>query len=233
MADLNQRLERIHHRLNSALEMACRDPLSARLMLATKNQYVDTIRTVAAIGELLFGESKVQEFVPKHTALADIDAEWHFIGHLQTNKVRDVISRVRCVQSVDRPSLVTALAEECSRQGISIDVMIEVNTSGEQSKHGVHPERTEEIIELVERHKELRITGFMTIGALSQDERTVRECFEKLRLQANRFGSSRNVQCELSMGMSSDLEWAIAEGSTIVRVGTAIFGERVVTREGT
>ena len=196
-------------------------------MLATKTQSDETLRTVYGLGEQLFGENRVQELVPKTDALRDLDITWHFIGHLQTNKVRDVIGRVQCIQSVDRPSLVDAIASECIKRSATMDVMIEVNTSFESSKHGCHPGEAEQLIELVSTHPSLRIVGFMTIGALSEDERIVRRGFSMLRDIRDRFDASHGTKSELSMGMSHDLEWAIAEGSTIVRVGTAVFGERL------
>lgn len=226
MHDLDSSLRSVHQRLNSALAAVGRPTDAARLMLATKTQSVETLRTVALLGEHLFGENRVQELVPKTAALADLPIEWHFIGHLQTNKVRDVIGRVQCIQSVDRPSLVDAIASECSKRNITVDVMIEVNTSFEPSKHGCHPAEAEQLIELVTAQPALRITGFMTIGALSDDESVVRKGFAMLRQIRDRFDAARGTRSELSMGMSHDLEWAVAEGSTVVRVGTAVFGAR-------
>lgn len=226
MSDLASSLEAVRHRLRLAIESCSRTADAARLMLATKTQSVETLRTVALLGEHLFGENRVQELVPKTAALADLPIEWHFIGHLQTNKVRDVIGRVQCIQSVDRPSLVDAIASECSKRNTTVDVMIEVNTSFEPSKHGCHPDAVEALIDMVESHDRLRIAGFMTIGALSDDESVVRKGFAMLRQIRDRFDAARGTRSELSMGMSHDLEWAVAEGSTVVRVGTAVFGAR-------
>lgn len=227
MHDLQSSLHSVHHRLQAALVACRRGDTSARLMLATKMQTVETLRSVAAMGEHLFGENRVQELVPKVTALTDLPIEWHFIGHLQTNKVKDVVSRVRCVQSVDRASLVDALAAECQKRETSLEVMIEVNTSFESSKHGCHPDDVRGLIEQVTAHPCLRVTGFMTIGALSDDESVVRRGFSLLRDIRDRYDAEYGGTSELSMGMSHDLEWAVAEGSTIVRVGTAVFGARL------
>jgi pyridoxal phosphate enzyme (YggS family) len=227
MISLADRLRAVHDRLASAADAAGRDHGAVRLMLATKMQQPETLREAAALGELFFGENRVQELVPKAEALADLPITWHFIGHLQTNKVKDVVGRVACVQSVDRPSLVSALDAECTKRGMQLDVMIEVNTSGEASKHGVAPDDVWSLIESVRSTATLRITGFMTIGALSEDERVVRACFAKLRGIRDRYDAEHGTTSELSMGMSDDLAWAIAEGSTIVRVGTAAFGERI------
>ena len=140
MHDIVASLESVHSRLRSALTSSGRPDGSARLMLATKTQPAETLRLVAGLGEHLFGENRVQELVPKTAALADLSIEWHFIGHVQTNKVRDVVGRVQCIQSVDRPSLVDALKAECDRKNTDVNVMIEVNTSFEASKHGCHPD---------------------------------------------------------------------------------------------
>lgn len=227
MHNLESSLRAVHQRLLDALAASGRSADAAKLMLATKTQSDETLRTVYGLGEQLFGENRVQELVPKTDALRDLDITWHFIGHLQTNKVRDVIGRVQCIQSVDRPSLVDAIASECIKRSATMDVMIEVNTSFESSKHGCHPDEAEQLIELVSTQPSLRIVGFMTIGALSDDELRVRRGFSMLRDIRDRFDASHGTKSELSMGMSHDLEWAIAEGSTIVRVGTAVFGERL------
>ncbi|MFN4985068.1 MAG: YggS family pyridoxal phosphate-dependent enzyme, partial [Ignavibacteria bacterium] len=179
-----------------------------------------------ALGEYLFGENRVQELVPKHDELTELPITWHFIGHLQTNKVKDVIGRATCVQSVDRTSLVEALHQECIKKQTSIDVMIEVNTSFEESKHGLHPNDVPAFVDLIAPYATLRVVGFMTIGANVEDEATVRNGFAMLREIRDKHLSILPLANSLSMGMSHDLEWAIAEGSTLVRVGSAVFGNR-------
>lgn len=227
MHDLETSLRAVHQRLQAALAASGRSANAAKLMLATKTQSDETLRAVFGLGEHFFGENRVQELVPKTTALADLPIEWHFIGHLQTNKVKEVVGRVTCIQSVDRPSLVEALAAECIKKNTTVNVMIEVNTSFETSKHGCHPDDAERLIDYVSSQPLLRITGFMTIGALSDDESLVRRGFTMLRDIRDRYDARHGTSSDLSMGMSHDLEWAVAEGSTIVRVGTAVFGERM------
>ena len=226
MQDIRTNLTRIHEQIRAAAEAAGRDPHEVRLMLATKTQSPETLREALAAGEHFFGENRVQELVPKVDALVDLPITWHFIGHLQTNKVRDVVGRVACIQSIDRISLADEVQRACEKRSTSIDVMIEVNTSGEASKHGVAPADVSTLIEHVQTCTALRIAGFMTIGALSDDEATVRACFATLRRIRDGYDATHGTRSELSMGMSSDLAWAIAEGSTIVRVGTAAFGAR-------
>jgi len=226
MPTTEARLRNIHERMHVAAMNVSRNPQDIRLLLATKKQTAEALRSMSALGETLFGENRVQELVPKCEALIELPIEWQFIGHLQTNKVRDVVGRVTCVQSVDRPSLIDALHTECTRKNLSINVMVEVNVSNEATKNGVALDGVEPLIEKILTMPPLRIVGFMTIGALSEDERVVRSGFEKLRVIRDVFDASHHTTSELSMGMSDDLEWAIAEGSTMVRVGTAIFGER-------
>ena len=181
MQDIRTNLTRIHEQIRAAAEAAGRDPHEVRLMLATKTQSPETLREALAAGEHFFGENRVQELVPNVDALVDLPVTWHFIGHLQTNKVRDVVGRVACIQSIDRIALADEVQRACEKRSTSIDVMIEVNTSGEASKHGVAPADVSTLIEHVQTCTALRIAGFMTIGALSDDEATVRACFATLR----------------------------------------------------
>ncbi len=226
MHTLAERLHSIHERIADASLRAGRDSSMVRLMLATKTQDVATLRRTFALGETLFGENRVQELVPKTEALADLPITWQFIGHLQSNKVRDVIGRVSCIQSIDRASIIEAVDAECLKRNTSVDVMIEVNTSGEASKHGTPFSDVQRVIDEVLIRTTMRITGFMTIGALSEHEVVVRRCFQQLRILRDSFDAQHGTTSQLSMGMSDDLEWAIAEGSTMVRVGTAVFGDR-------
>ncbi|MFN5875253.1 MAG: YggS family pyridoxal phosphate-dependent enzyme [Ignavibacteria bacterium] len=226
MLEIKQSLHVIHERISDACARNGRSADEVTLMLATKTQSAQTLRSAVALGEYLFGENRVQELVPKHDELTELPITWHFIGHLQTNKVKDVIGRSTCVQSVDRTSLVEALHQECIKKQTSIDVMIEVNTSFEESKHGLHPNDVPAFVDLIAPNATLRVVGFMTIGANVEDEATVRNGFAMLREIRDKHLSILPLANSLSMGMSHDLEWAIAEGSTLVRVGSAVFGNR-------
>lgn len=226
---LSESYSNILKRIHDACFASGRDPQRVRLLLATKTVAPEVLRDVHALGGHLFGENRVQEALPKYAALRDLDVEWHFIGHLQTNKVKDALSFATCVQSVDRPSLITALQQEAAKRNHVLNVMVEVNTSGEKSKAGCRPDDVQSILAALSLTPNLCVTGFMTIGANTEDEQTVRACFALLRTirdMAIASGSAPATAVELSMGMSSDLEWAIAEGSTMVRVGSAVFGYR-------
>ena len=222
-------LKTIHKRINNACKVNERNPGEVRLLLATKTVSVDKIKTALQAGEGLIGENKVQELKQESDALRDVPHESHFIGHLQTNKVKEVLKYVSCIQSLDRLRLAEKLDQRLQFEGRSLDVLVQVNTSGEQSKFGLDPNEVMDFVEHVATLDTLKIKGLMTIGLFSAEQEMVRQCFRLLsglrqRIEAAAFP---NVEMkELSMGMSGDLEIAIAEGATMVRVGTAIFGER-------
>lgn len=227
MLDIEQNLQITHERINDACVRSGRSPAAVELMLATKTQSVQVLRSAVALGEHLFGENRVQELVPKHDELSDLPITWHFIGHLQTNKVKDVTGRASCIQSVDRISLVEAIHHECIKKQHTVDIMIEVNTSFEESKHGLHPNDVAAFIEQLAAYtSSMRVVGYMTIGANVDNESTVRKGFALLRDIRDAHATILPYATGLSMGMSHDLEWAIAEGSTLVRVGSAVFGSR-------
>ena len=226
---IQKQIQILLQRLNVACEQNGRELGDMRVCLATKEQTPETIREAIRAGLHLCGENKAQELVPKAKALAQEEVVWHFIGHLQTNKVKDIIEIVDTVQSVDRVALVVELQKQAARVNRHINVYVEVNTSGEESKHGCTPDEVNTILEAIAQSTRVHVRGFMTMGALSSDEATDRRGFALLRSIRDRAIEEGRVPAsaiELSMGMSNDMEWAIAEGSTMIRVGSAIFGSR-------
>jgi len=225
-----QNLLKIEQRIRSACEKSNRDPADVKLLLATKTVSAEHIEIALNAGHILIAENKVQELKEKHEKLKNIPHINHFIGHLQTNKIKDLLKyNVTCVQSLDRLNLAEKLHQRLEMEGKVLEVLIQVNTSFENSKFGVSPEGAIELVKQVAQLETLKIKGLMTIGQLSADNEKVRRCFQLLRdIQKNIEAQQiPNVQMtELSMGMSGDLETAIEEGSTIVRVGTSIFGKR-------
>ncbi len=217
------------------IERAClanhRDPKEVRLLLATKTVPAQRIRMALETGQTLIGENKVQEIKEKYAAICDLTPTNHFIGHLQTNKIKDILKyNVSCIHSVDRIDLATKLHQRLALENKTMDVLIQVNTSNEESKFGVAPKDTIKLIEQVAMLNTLHIKGLMTIGLFSAEEDKIRACFNLLKTiqqQVLDLNIPHVEMKELSMGMSGDLEIAIAEGATIVRVGTAIFGERI------
>ncbi|SFN01006.1 hypothetical protein SAMN05421594_0339 [Chryseobacterium oleae] len=229
--DILHNLEIINERIKKACEKAGRSPDEVRLLLATKTVSAEHIKTALERGQTLIAENKVQELKEKYEDLKSTPHENHFIGHLQTNKIKDILKyEVACVQSLDRLDLAEKLHQRLLSEGKTIDVLIQVNTSAEESKFGVHPDEALELTRKVSELHTLKIKGLMTIGLFSAETEQVRPCFKILKnLQQEIIGQNiPNVEMkELSMGMSGDLETAIEEGSTIVRVGTAVFGARV------
>lgn len=228
--DIRDNIASILQRIEIACERSGRNPNEVKLLLATKTVPVERIKIAFEAGQTLIGENKIQEIKEKYEGLEDSPHETHFIGHLQTNKIKEILKYgVTCIQSVDRLRLAEKLNQRLIFEKKEIDVLIQVNTSFEESKFGVAPENAVELIEQVSRMERIRIKGLMTIGLFSAETEEVRRCFRLLRdLQQQVIGMNiPNVAMpELSMGMSGDLETAIEEGATIIRVGTAIFGKR-------
>ena len=227
-------LENLKHILQR-IEDAClknnRNPNAVRLLLATKTVSAENIKIALKAGQTLIAENKVQEVKEKYDSLKTIPHESHFIGHLQSNKIKDLLKcDVSCIQSLDRFDLAQKLHQRLLFENKTIEVLIQVNTSNEQSKFGVHPDEAIELIKQVSDLETLKIKGLMTIGLFSAETEKVRQCFQLLKsiqLEAISLRIPNVEMKELSMGMSGDLETAIEEGSTIVRVGTAIFGQRI------
>ncbi|MFN2615274.1 MAG: YggS family pyridoxal phosphate-dependent enzyme [Actinomycetota bacterium] len=214
------RVEDVRARIADAAARAGRDASEVTLVAVTKTVDVERMREAVAAGIADLGENRAQELEAK---IRDVSgARWHFIGTLQRNKVRAIAGRVALIHSVDSVPLADAIARAA---GSAQDVLIEVNTSGERSKHGVHPDVVDELVDAVARDPRLDLKGFMTI-AQAGDERAVRASFTRLREVRDRVAADHPAARDLSMGMSGDFELAVEEGATIVRVGTAIFGER-------
>jgi pyridoxal phosphate enzyme (YggS family) len=227
--DISERITQVLSRMEGACTRAGRAPASARLIMVSKTVPAERLRPALASGQLRLGENKVQELRDKQPLLADLSPEWHFIGHLQTNKAKDLIGRVALIHSVDRLELAHKLQQRLEAADLHQDILIQVNTSAEDSKSGVAPEQAEALVQVVATCSRLHIRGLMTIGTLGGDEAETRRCFRLLRHLRDQIAAQAlpGVQMhELSMGMSSDFEWAIEEGATLVRVGSTLFGAR-------
>jgi pyridoxal phosphate enzyme, YggS family len=220
----------ILQRIETACQRSGRDPQEVTLLLATKTVTADRIKIALQAGQTLIAENKVQELKEKYEDLKGIPHRNHFIGHLQTNKIKEILKyNVSCVHSVDRLDLAQKLHQRLTAENKTIDILIQVNTSNEESKYGAAPDQVIDLVRQIAPLNSLRIKGLMTIGILSAEAEQVRRCFQLLKQiqQQIIMLDIPNVSMqELSMGMSGDLEIAIAEGATIVRVGTAIFGQR-------
>ena len=222
----------IQERIIAAARRAGRRPEEIALMAVSKTQPPERIREAYVAGQRLFGENRVQEFTAKNNALRDLHAaEWHMIGHLQSNKAAKTAELFRSVDSVDSLKLAEKLDAAAGLLGRKLDVLVEINVGGEAAKSGVAPRSSalEELLMAAARLKALVFRGLMTVPPWSDDPQDARSYFRKLRELRDAIAArklSAVVVDQLSMGMSHDFEVAIEEGSTCVRVGTAIFGER-------
>jgi PLP dependent protein len=226
MSDVQANITKLQNRIYTACDRTGRQRDEVQLLLATKTVAPDKILAALRNGETLIGENKVQELKDKYALLQSVPHTTHFIGHLQTNKVKDVLKYADCIQSVDRIDLAEKLQKRLEAEDKTIDVFLQVNTSNEESKFGIAPGDASEFSKQVQKLDRLNIKGLMTIGLFSADGEKVRACFKLLKqIQIELLEQGVSVN-ELSMGMSNDLEIAIEEGATIIRVGTAIFGER-------
>ena len=233
LADLVSRLNDVRDRIARAALGSGRASDAVRLVLVTKTVPAERLRDVIRAGATDLGENKVQEGLAKAQALEGVvegePVRWSMIGHLQSNKVRDALRFASEVQSLDRLSLARELEKRLLREGRGLDVLVQVNTSGEASKYGLAPEDVPGYLRELTAFDTLRPRGFMTLATFTSDEAEVRRCFRLLRDIRDRAMNDApggEALTELSMGMSGDYEWAIAEGATIVRVGQAVFGAR-------
>jgi pyridoxal phosphate enzyme (YggS family) len=222
----------VHERIARAVKRAGRRTEDIALMAVSKTNPPENIRAAYDAGLRLFGENRVQEFAGKAEALRDLhDAEWHMIGHLQTNKAARTAELFHAVDSVDSLKLAEKLDAAARNLGRKLNVLVEINVGRETAKSGVAPDSQdlEELLSAAPRLEALRFRGLMTVPPFADDPERARPYFRKLRELRDTI-AARNLSAvsmdQLSMGMSHDFETAIEEGSTCVRVGTAIFGER-------
>jgi len=228
MDQIKQNLEEIHRRLQDAARSAGREPAEIRLVAVTKTVGPERLQEAVAAGQSLFGENYVQEAKTKIAALGP-GFTWHFIGHLQSNKARAAVELFDLIHSVDRLSLAQALEQAAGRQGKVQNILLQVNLAGEETKSGTTPENAQALLLEISRMPHLRVMGLMTMPPWFADPEEVRPYFKALRELRDRLRALRLVEGdlpELSMGMTGDFEVAVAEGATLVRIGTAIFGRR-------
>ena len=222
----------IKAKIREAAIAAGREPSQIKLCAATKMNDADAVRQAIAAGVDLCGENRVQELVQKSAENAYTGAPVHFIGHLQTNKVRQVVGKVDLIQSVDRMKLLTAIQDEAARQGITQNILLQVNIGNEDSKGGFTVAEIWEVLEQLPDFPNIFVCGLMAIPPISQNPGDNCKFFREMyNLSVDITAKKRNNVCmdTLSMGMSDDFADAIACGSTMIRIGTAIFGPRNYT----
>ncbi len=226
---IKENLERVRQNIAHAAAKVGKKPEDITLVMATKTVEPERIREAIREGERIIGENRIQEALKKFNILKDENVDWHFIGHLQTNKVKDVLKFANMIHSVDRLSLVEKLDQRLQHEGRSMSILIQINTSHEESKYGVAPEEAISLVRQTAKYDTLKIYGLMTIGLFTKDEIKIRKCFKTLKDVYNAImkeGIDRVDMKYLSMGMSGDYTIAIEEGANMVRIGTAIFGAR-------
>jgi pyridoxal phosphate enzyme (YggS family) len=226
MSDIAANWAAVRQRVDAACRAAGRDPAEVSVLPVSKTFSADVVRAALALGLHRFGENKVQEIREKAAALVGEAIDWVVIGHLQTNKAKDVARLASEVQSLDRLELAEALQRRLEAENRSLDVLVQVKTAREETKQGLPAEELPAFLQRLRAFPNLRVKGLMTLATLSEDAGEVRACFRQLRELRDRCTAEGYELPRLSMGMSGDFPLAIAEGATEVRIGTAIFGSR-------
>jgi len=227
--DIRANIEDIRQRIAAAAKRAGRDPEDVTLIAVTKLHDPEEMNEAIACGASDIGENKVQELTAKYDSVTE-GVRWHLIGHLQTNKVKYIADKVCMIHSVDSLKLAKEIDKRCGAIGRTMDVLVEVNCAGEESKSGVAPDGAQGLVcDIINECPAVRVKGLMTVAPAADDPEDVRQYFRQLRLLKDKINEGLDGPLklsQLSMGMSHDFETAIEEGATMVRVGTAIFGAR-------
>ena len=230
LAGLRERAAHVRHQIAASARRCNRSLEEITLVAVTKTHGLETLKSALALGITDLGENRVQEAEPKILALGRNTARWHLVGHLQANKARRAVSLFDVIHSIDSASLAHRLDRLCAEAGrVALPVLIQVDLAGEETKSGVNESELDQLAETIAGCDHLRLTGLMTMPPFFEDVERVRPFFKRLRklrdgLRAQ--GCFGDRAGELSMGMTNDFEIAIEEGATMVRVGTALFGER-------
>jgi pyridoxal phosphate enzyme (YggS family) len=224
------RLNSLQERLQSAALRASRLPEDVRLLPASKTVPVEVLRELLTLGMGILGENRVQEAKAKVSMLPS-SCQWHFIGGLQSNKVKEAVRLFQVIHSIDSRNLIDEVAKRAAEAGKTQQILIEINAAGEASKHGVPPVEAQTLVEYANEKKSLEVLGLMAVVPFYEDAEKVRPYFKQVRELRDSMESATGILLpELSMGMSHDFEVAVEEGATWVRVGTALFGGRSQTK---
>ena len=228
MSSISQHLKQVQQRIANAARSAKRDPATIQLLAISKTRPLPDIQHAIAAGQYAFGENYLQDALPKIAALADNETplQWHFIGAIQSNKTREIAANFDWVHTLDREKIARRLSEQRPEGLPPLQVCLQVNISGEASKSGLDPADVEVLAATVAELPGLQLRGLMAIPAATNDVSAQHAAFAKLRALFRQLQEQGYPLDTLSMGMSNDLEAAIAEGSNLVRIGTAIFGSR-------
>ena len=234
MSELVINIENIKKRIQDAALRVGRNPEKIKLVAVTKTVEIDVMKNSILEGISCVGENNVQEIERKYSSFDQIqykNIEWHMIGHLQTNKVKYIIDKVHMIHSVDRYKLALEINKQAQKCNKIVDILVQVNISGEKSKFGVNSEECETVLREIALLKNLKVRGLMTMAPFSQESEQIRPVFQKLKHLSIDITDKNidNIHMDyLSMGMTGDFEVAIEEGANIVRIGRGIFGKRIV-----
>jgi pyridoxal phosphate enzyme (YggS family) len=225
--DYRQRLKQIQDRIAAACQRVGRTPDEVTIVAVTKYISVEETKALVDAGQLDLGENRLQVALPKLEALAERapGVRWHYIGSLQTNKVKEVLQRFHLIHSLDRMSLAKEIDKRARRLGLTVPCLVQVNVSGEESKSGFAPEEVADFLRALREMPTIEVRGFMTMAPASDDPETARPVFRGLREWRDRWiedGVAPATATDLSMGMSGDFEVAVEEGATIVRIGSIL-----------
>ncbi|MEX0601923.1 MAG: YggS family pyridoxal phosphate-dependent enzyme [Bacteroidota bacterium] len=226
---ISQNIHSIRTRIQEACLRSGRDPSSVLLLAVSKSFPPEMVNEAWGSGVEDFGENYVQELIRKQKVLASRQIRWHFVGHLQTNKVRQIVESIHLIHSVDNLRLVEEIQRRAEKVGRTIDVLVEVHTTAEATKFGVPPEKTVQFVREISAFDRVRVKGLMTMGPFSEQPGDSRPSFRTVAGLARTIdgeGIPHVAMNQLSMGMTHDFEIAVEEGATILRIGTAIFGPR-------
>ncbi|MFQ6044447.1 MAG: YggS family pyridoxal phosphate-dependent enzyme [Candidatus Poribacteria bacterium] len=231
MSEIKNNLIKLRERIAQAAKRSGRTPESIQLVAVSKTVPTEKIIEAIEAGITDIGENRVQEAVQKHQTINSIfkTLKWHLVGHLQRNKVKPALEIFDMIHSVDSVRLMDAIEKRAAQTDRVVDVLVEVNTSGEATKYGIKPEEIVGFMERASQYDHLRVRGLMTIGLFADDPEATRPCFQQLRALRDKVAKLNLPRIEmkyLSMGMTNDFEVAIEEGANILRIGTAIFGPR-------
>lgn len=217
-------LKKIKEEMANILEEKQRKPETCKLLVVTKTRTEDEIKAVINAGHYLLGENRVQELRTKLELFQDYkDIEWHFIGHLQSNKFKYLAGRIKLIHSIDSIKLLNYIDSFCRKKDIRQDILLEFNVSGEYSKYGFDPSSLIELRDIIPEIKNINIKGLMTMAPFTDDYDFIRKVFRQLKKISDKFNGISNFANNLSMGMSNDYRIAIEEGSNIIRIGSRIF----------
>lgn len=229
MSDIHKNLQTVFRQVTNAAKRAGRDPKTVKLVAISKAKPAELIEEAHKAGLKTFGENYVQEFLGKYKTLLPLEIHWHFVGHLQRRKVKEVVGKTILIHSLDSYPLAHEIEKRAAEKNIVQKCLLQINIGGEETKEGIAPDKAAPLLKDLSSLEHISIVGLMCLPPLFDDPEKSRPFFIELRellKESNVRNAYRNDLTELSMGMSPDFEVAIEEGATYIRVGTAIFGER-------